>query len=698
MWRTARAAAIIRLSWGLACALAFLGPGPAYAAAPPTRLSPESRERLAQAVTSYEAADWTTAARAFAEAAPAAAPISEYAYYLQAEGLARSGDAAGARVAALKAVENAADGPLLPAALLLAAREASKSGDEAIATLCLRRFLERYPEHPDSAAARLALGQSLEAQNLGAEAVAAYRALWILAPASTQATTAAPRMRALVDRGVPAAPLTARERLERAERLLSAGQHATARTEAEALLAEGWPADVASRAYRVSAESLRRTGRPDDALRVVDRAIAGLPADRRAGWLLERARLTQRSRDQAVAAIDRILRDHRRSPEAPEALLLRAQILESAPAAAEAEAALARLAADYPDSEEAPTALWRLGWASWLRGTPAVAAERWTRAAGLRAGHRLREAAEYWVARARAEQGDADGARRQWAAVAAGSPRGYYGLLAAARLGRDGSSPAGDAARPGTTLPSDPLELLQGDQRYAKVEALRAIGLEQFADGELAELGRRSAGDTPRLFAVSAAWGQESRHHMALRILRRDFVVLARSGSPALPRVFWELFYPFGWRAEITAAASRAALDPMFVAAVVREESSYDPRARSRVGARGLMQLMPDTGRSVARQRGLPFLDGGATLDEPAANLELGATFIGGLVRDFGDPRLAVAAYNAGPRRVREWWNARRSDDLEVWVEQIPFDETRAFVKRVMVAWEEYRRLYAGGP
>ena len=173
--------------------------------------------------------------------------------------------------------------------------------------------------------------------------------------------------------------------------------------------------------------------------------------------------------------------------------------------------------------------------------------------------------------------------------------------------------------------------------------------------------------------------------------------MLARSGHAAVPRVFWELFYPLGWRAELNDVGGRAALDPIFVAAVVREESSYDPRARSRVGARGLMQLMPDTARQLARERGLPFVDGDAMLDEPAANLALGSAFLAGLVKEFGEPRLAVAAYNAGPRACASGGRPGATDDVEVWVELIPFDETRVFVRRVMLAWEEYRRLY-GAP
>jgi soluble lytic murein transglycosylase len=472
---------------------------------------------------------------------------------------------------------------------------------------------------------------------------------------------------------------------------------ATARTEAEALLADGPPVDIALRGWRVVAEVGRRAGRPEDALRAVDRALAVAPADRRPPWLLERARLLQpRGREQALATLGQIVREHPKSLEAADALLLRGQILEAAPtpSIAEAEAAYLRLAGEYPDDEDAGTALWRLGWLAWFRGAHQEAAHRWSRLSTIRGGQRLREAGSYWIGRAHEMRGDAEAATRQFTSIVASVPRSYYGVLAAARVGRSAPPPARDAAGAGPALPADPLEPVRGDERYVKAEALRAIGLASFADGELEDLGRRAAGDPARLYAVSAAHVEGARYHLALRILRREFLSMARGGNAALPRAFWEMFYPLGWKSELTGAAGRAALDPFFVAAVVREESSYDPLARSRVGARGLMQLMPETARPMARSRGLAFQDGGL-LDEPGANIELGSAFIAGLVKEFRDPRLAVASYNAGPRRVREWWAARRSDDVEEWVEQIPYNETRNFVKRVMLAWEEYRRLYA---
>src|SRR5439155_1496705 len=94
------------------------------------------------------------------------------------------------------------------------------------------------------------------------------------------------------------------------------------------------------------------------------------------------------------------------------------------------------------------------------------------------------------------------------------------------------------------------------------------------------------AGDAVRLYGISSAYVKEERYHLALRIFRRSLAPLAATGDPALPQAFWETFYPLGWRAELTAAAQSAGLDPYLVAAVVREESSYYPRALSPVGAR----------------------------------------------------------------------------------------------------------------
>ena len=663
--------------------------------AAPAAASQGAAPPLAAAIAAQRASDYPTAARLFREAASVPSPIPEYALYLQADALSRMGDRGAAEVAA-QAVERAGDGPLLGPALLLAAREAARAGDTGSAIAFYRRFLDRFPEHWESAGARFGLAEALEATGQGGEALRLFRSIWLTAPLSFAAPAARDRERALADRGVPAPPVTARERVDRAERLLAGGQATQGRQEMEALIGEGVSGDPLLRALRVVAEGYRRTGKPDDALRAVDRAIAVAPGERRATWLLERARLQQpRGAAAALVTLDRLVRDHPRSSEASDALWLRAQLLESLNQPVEAEATYTRLVVEYPDDDDAGRGLWRLGWLAWFRRDYDVAAARWARLANLPGGQAYRENATYWIGRAYEERGDLDAATRQWAEAVSHQPRGYFGLLATTRLTKRGLGlPPPREPRAPLALPEDVQTVLRDEPRFGKAEALRGLGLGAWADAELEDLARRSVGEAPRLYAVSAAFAQDARHHQALRILRRDFIPYARAGYAWLPRAFWEMFYPLGWRAEVASSAQRAGIDPYLVSAVVREESSYNPLARSRVGARGLMQLMPDTARPMARVRGLAFQDG-ELLDDPAANIELGSAYLGGLVRDFGDARLAVAAYNAGPTRVREWWTTRKSDDLEVWVEQIPYNETRNFVRRVMIGWEEYRRLYA---
>jgi soluble lytic murein transglycosylase len=667
------------------------------------RLSPELRQRFIAAVQQYRAGDWKAAAAGFGALGGAATPIPDYALYLQADSLTRAGDAEAAAAAATQAAERLPDGPIAALALLLAGEQASRAGKGAEAVALLRRFVERHPDHGEATRGRFMLAQALEASGAPADAAGLYRLIWIRAPASSFADPAGTAERALAARGVTLAPPTPRERLERAERLLSGGRADTARAEAEVLAGEGLEAESKLRALKVVAEASRRTGKHDVAARAVDQALAIAVGPARAAWLLERARLQQRQNpDGALAALRQTVQEHPKAPEAKQALALSARLLDEAGRGPEAEAAYLRVAAEYADDDEAGVALWRLGWIAWQRGSPADAAERWGRVFRVRGGQAYRDPATYWIGRAHEARGEREAAERQYVALAGEAARTYYGVLAFARLaGRPAAAsppPARPApARPAVAFPADPVEGLRGDPVYVRVDALRAVGLVDFVEGEVDVLARRAAGDPVRLYGVAALHVEDARYHLAIRILRRAFFQEARAGDGALPRSFWEMLYPLGWRSALEAAASRATIDPMLVAAVAREESSFHPKARSPVGARGLMQLMPDTARPMARQRGLEFR-GGDVLDDPTANLDMGASYLAGLVRQFGEPRLAVAAYNAGPGRVRQWLAAGRSDDMEAWVELVPFDETRGFVKRVMLSWDEYRRLYAPRP
>jgi soluble lytic murein transglycosylase len=650
------------------------------------------RERFVAGIAAHAAGDWGAAAKEFADPGWAGTPLEDYALLYQADCVQRLGDAEAARSLVTQAADRVPESGLTPSALIRAAGVLSAAGDPATAATLLQRVLGRLGDQPEATRARYALGEALLAAGDQNEAARVFSTLWLQAPRLYE-DAAERQLKALTDGGVAVPSPTPAERAARSERLLATGLIERARAEAETLAAERPAPEVRERALRVLMNASRRLGRDEAALGAANEALAAATGERRAAWLLELGRLRQRrDRDAALVTLDRLVRDHPKSRDASDALFLKAELLEGAGRLAEAEKTYTRLAADYPDEDEAPVALWRLGWMSWFRGNHVETTARWSRLQSSRGGASLREAATYWLGRVWERRGDREQAARQFAQLVRDAPRGYYGLLAAKR------APAAmpSAAVSPFAFPPDPLEALKGDARFTRAEALRGVGLREYADEEMEELTRRSVGEPRRLYALSAAYVADERYHMALRILRRSFLGAARGGG-ASPREFWEMFYPLGWREALTAAAGRVSLDPFLVAAVVREESSFYPAARSRVGARGLMQLMPDTGRAVAQARQIPFPDPDV-LDQPATNLELGTIFFAGLLREFGDARLAAAAYNAGPTRVREWWAGRRSDDLEVWVDQIPYNETRAFVKRVMLSWEEYRRVYGEKP
>ncbi len=666
---------------------------PGAAAQPPlASLTPEDQSRFRAAVEALRTGDWPAAIQGFQIVSGHASVVSDYARFFLAESFTRAGDLARARQAAESLAQYEPESRLVSQALLLAATLATREGDEAGAERLLRDFLSGFPGSPAAPLARYLLGLTLEARGRSAEAAVTWRELWLLAPATAYAEAAGDHLALLARRGTVLPAPTPEERLERAERLLAAGALAASSEEARALLAEHRGAELAFRALAVLAQSLQQGRRYGEAAEAVRRSLLLAPPPRRPFLLLQLGRLQLRAgfSELALGTLDQLIQQFPNQREVAWALVLKGRILKEAGHPTEATRVYQRATAEFPDQEGAAQALWRLGWIAYLEGDFARASQAFGRLVELPAGSAYRLAAAYWAGRARENLGESGEAQRLFRLLLAAAPRSYYGILAARHA-------SGNARAPETPLPikfpADPLAPLAAELRFMKAEALRALGLIDHARAELEEFSADAVSDPLKLYGLSALWEREQEYHRALRILRQYFADLASSGHPGLPRRFWEMLYPMSWRAELQGAATRAGLDVHLIAAVVREESSFFPYAHSRAGARGLMQVMPETARPMLLRRGLAA-GSGELLDEPRLNLELGAQILASLLRQFGDPRLALAAYNAGPARVREWWDARRSEDPEAFVEQIPFDETRYFVKRVLVSWEEYRRIY----
>jgi len=164
-----------------------------------------------------------------------------------------------------------------------------------------------------------------------------------------------------------------------------------------------------------------------------------------------------------------------------------------------------------------------------------------------------------------------------------------------------------------------------------------------------------------------------------------------RAANLATPHNNFDLRFPMGYSHEVSTYANRTLTNQELIFALIRQESLFTPDARSHAGALGIMQIMPETAKRVAKKNNISYL-GSRDLLNPEKNIHIGTTFLKQLVTRFdGNEVLAMAAYNAGPHRVKKWIPKETALPLDVWIETIPFKETRNYVKHLLINKEIYR-------
>ncbi|MFC5702337.1 lytic transglycosylase domain-containing protein [Cohnella faecalis] len=155
------------------------------------------------------------------------------------------------------------------------------------------------------------------------------------------------------------------------------------------------------------------------------------------------------------------------------------------------------------------------------------------------------------------------------------------------------------------------------------------------------------------------------------------------------------MIYPLSYTEEIRSSAKQFGVDPLLVAAVIRVESNFKPEAVSSKGAVGIMQIMPETAKWILKKEHFEGVSIDDVRSEPHAGIQLGTWYIRDLHRQFQGNRIAaLAAYNAGPGKVRQWLNEEVWDGSEETLRNIPYGETRHYVQRVMYYYKKYSKLY----
>ena len=363
-------------------------------------------------------------------------------------------------------------------------------------------------------------------------------------------------------------------------------------------------------------------------------------------------------------------------------------------------------------------ALFRLFWSHWSEGRPRDGLIWLDQlAASPESDGYEEERARYWRARSLLEpqygetelarSAAREAARTDLAWLVEGRPLTYYGLLARGRLTEldPATAHAIEQAQDRLLQTPAPQSLHAGalgrdPHLHAAIELLR-LGLKAEAAREISAVDRspaRSGSDAGHepLTLIAELYSRAGDLRAAHAIVRTELRGLLRRPASSLALRAAALAYPLAFREQIARVSEGAAVPPDLLQALMREESALDPHALSPTGALGLTQVMPSTARMLARKLKLQGYQTVKLLD-PDLNIRIGGAYLGELYARFQHPALALASYNAGPGAVSGWLKVRGSLPLDAFVEEIPLDETRGYVKRCLRSFAAYQFLYSNG-
>ncbi|MGA7915163.1 MAG: transglycosylase SLT domain-containing protein [Candidatus Acidiferrales bacterium] len=355
-----------------------------------------------------------------------------------------------------------------------------------------------------------------------------------------------------------------------------------------------------------------------------------------------------------------------------------------------------RLSDNFPTAAEALPAQWRVTWTAVLKRQP-EAAEDLTEHLRRFPGSQFTPDALYWLGRLAEESQNAGLARSYYEKLQQRFPQNYFANAAGVRMRTIGPGPETDPDVFASIPPLPPAMTVgpsippAAENRQARADALRSIAFDASAELELR--AAYAATREPRLL-LEAAQEAVSAGHMGAAIvtIRQIYPQIEWRPFDDVPREVWLTAFAMPYQSSILSRSTQAGVDPMLTAGLIRQESAYDPEARSGANARGLMQLLPKTARRFAKQARVRYST--PMLFEPDYNIHIGTIYFAGLKRDFGSVESALAAYNAGEDRVTFWTTGQTYREPAEFVDSIPFTETREYVEIVTRNADIYRKLY----
>ena len=405
---------------------------------------------------------------------------------------------------------------------------------------------------------------------------------------------------------------------------------------------------------------------------------------------------SEKKEAEMLSAIEEILQKFPQSRWAEEGLMAAGNYFWVSLDRARAAGYYQRLLDAFPSGKNAFNAEWRIAWVAYLGHQP-YADDRLI--AFLRKYPVSADASDalYWLGRNAERSGNLARARSYFAKTVDRFPQTYFARAASARLIALGPGEEDAPDFLSQIPPPPPLHALDepipaaSADRWNRAQALRTIAFDSSAELEL-KTGY-FATSLPRFLLEAAQAAFDQGHFGAGMAYARIIVPSFESRKFSdVPVAAWKALYPLPYEAVLRREAARNDFDPMLAAGLIRQESTFQADAVSHANAIGLMQLLPKTGKLLAKQLKVRYTKN--QLFNPDYNIQLGMRYIANLVQLTGAPEFAAAAYNAGEDRIALWKSERQYEEIPEVVESIPFSETRDYVQIVLRNAELYRMIY----
>lgn len=641
---------------------------------------------LIAGVAAYRLDDWAEAAVLLDRAAKELPLLADYSLFWQSDALYQAGKY-GESIEALQALlHDWPESPLIRRARLLYADDLFALNNFKGAKAAYIHFVELYPSGRDSLTAVYQAARCREGLGEVEKAVQELRNLWLSYPASPVAENAAEKLRELASRGFPAAPYTADELLKRAGALYNLGRYEQAVKAFDAIPLANQPADFIARLTLNSGQALYKARHFTEAERTFAR-LAGqeLPpelADKAYFWHAKALERIGKS-DEGFSAYLRIAEKSPRGDLADDALLEAAFIRKFQGRYQEQYTLLDRLLSVTTNAGLRQRATWEAAWALYNVKDFAKAADFFK---ALHDSSDYRERAIYWHARALEAAGDKEGAAASFVKVQEEFPLTYYGYQARAAMNI--------GEEPPSITPDPPLASLPMPPGYERIKLLITVGLHDEARKELFAIRNKNGLKQKTLLGVARLYLEMGDYNSAAAIYRGH--VPRRIDGDSITQ--WGLIYPQAFRDAVARQAAAQGVPQELVYAIIKAESSFSPTVVSPAGAVGLMQLMPSTAKGmVTGDDGIGTIS--TRLTDPEFNVSLGVRHLKWLLDQYnGDTVAAVAAYNAGSAPVDRWRRNLSYQRNDEFIENIPYYETREYVKKVFTGTRIYRTLYPANP